>query len=90
VLTDHAAPERVAESICTAVAPCFTTTDTVFESPAAVPATPEIEMDPVFGVEPVAGEVTDTPDGAAVSIVKVRVGDVAVELDASTWEADTV
>ena len=71
-------------------APCFTRTDTVDESPTAVPAVPEIVGDPLFDVDPSAGEVTATPDGADVSTAKLFEAEV-VELPASSvWVAWTV
>ena len=62
--------------VCTVVAPCLTTTDTVAESPAAVPAVPEIVGDALFDDDPSAGDDTATPDGATVSTVNVFAVDV--------------
>jgi hypothetical protein len=85
--TDHEAPERVAERVCTVVAPCFTTTLTVAESPLAVPAVPEIEGDELLVELPSTGLTTATPEGATVSIENV----LTVELEefpaASDWVA---
>ena len=76
--------------VCTVVAPCLTTTDTVAESPAAVPAVPEIVGDALFDDDPSAGDDTATPDGATVSTVNVLAVDVDELPDESDCDAITV
>jgi len=88
--TDQVPPERVAESVSTTKEPCLITTDTVAESPTAVPAVPEIVGDALFDVDPSAGEVTATPDGADVSTVNVTVGLVPTFVAASDCDAVAV
>ena len=69
------------------VAPCFTTTLTVAESPATLPAVPVIVGDPTFDELPLAGDVTATPEGAVVSTENDdTVEDVELPA-ASDWEA---
>ena len=83
-------PDLVAERICTTVAPCFTTTVTDAESPAAVPAVPEMVRELSLVVDPSTGLMTATPEGPAVSTVKVFAADVVEFPAASDCDASTV
>ena len=76
--------------VCTVVAPCLTTTDTVAESPDAVPAVPEIVGDRLMIELPLTGLTTATPEGATVSTVNVVAVAVVVFPAASDCEAVTV
>jgi hypothetical protein len=88
--TDHDVPERVALSVWTVVAPCLTTTLTVLESPAALPAVPEKVGVALLVDDPLTGLRTATPTGATESIENVTTELVPVFVAASVCDAVTV
>lgn len=67
---DHDVPDTVGVRVCTVVAPCLISTLTVVESPAALPAVPEMVGELLLMELPLTGDVTATPVGAKVSTVK--------------------
>ena len=76
--------------VCTVVAPCFTTTVTVAESPAALPAVPVIDGEALVAELPLVGVETAKPDGATVSTVNETTDDVVEFPAASDCVAVTV
>ena len=80
----------MADKDCTVVAPCFTTTLTDAESPAALPAVPVNVGEALLDVLASAGAVTATAAGAVVSTVNVTAELVPTLVAASVCDAVTV
>ena len=87
---DQVAPERVADNDWIVVAPCLMTTLTVAASPEATPAVPVMVGVALLMAAPLAGDVTATPVGAAVSTVNVLTALVVELAEPSDWVAVTV